>query len=567
MRQIFSVKKLFSVALFGVILLISNAQSAEQTTTSTVNTQTSTTAVTTPTTTAVTTAVTAPTTKPATTVTTVTTTPAVATTSTPAKITSTTPVTTVKTTVSTPTPSHTMIINTPVIVPTTTTPITPALNKSGLLSFDFQDIEIRTLLQLIANNAGLNFIISDTVKGNITLTLKNVTWQQALKTVLESRGLASRRAGNVMFISTIEELTSNESKQLQSDETLSNLAPLTSTIVHLKYASAKDIADLLKGPQSQLLTSRGQVAPDSHTNSLVIRDAKSNLGEVIKAIRQLDIPAKQVLIEARIVNIDVNFEKEIGARFGITNPQHLTGTFQGANQLASGVQMPLVQNAAGTVDPTQRLNFNNAAGNNVFGNTPGSIGLAVAKVAGVYLDLELSALEGEDHAEIISSPRVMTSNQQKALIQTGEQIPYQESTSSGATSVTFKNAVLSLEITPQITPDNKIILTLKASQDSRGAPTVISGGAGTTSTSIPSINTEEVDSNVILNNNETIVLGGVYKQTKQHTMERIPFLGSIPFIGNLFKHTFDHDRKEELLIFITPKIVTGNPGTMYKGEG
>ena len=178
--------------------------------------------------------------------------------------------------------------------------------------------------------------------------------------------------------------------------------------------------------------------------------------------------------------------------------------------------------------------------------------------------MELSALEGEDHLEVISSPRVMTSNQQKAVIQTGEQIPYQESTSSGATSVSFKNAVLSLEITPQITPDNKIILNVKATQDTRGANTVISGGAGTTSTSIPSINTQAVQSNVILNNNETIVLGGVYKQTKQHTIEKVPFLGSIPVVGYLFRHSSDKDIKTELLVFITPKIINPLTGTPLK---
>jgi len=432
-----------------------------------------------------------------------------------------------------------------------TTPI-----KNNLLSFDFQDIEIRTLLQLIANNSNLNFIISDTVKGNITLTLKNVTWQQALNIVLQSHGLASHHVGNVMYISTIEEITSNETKQLQSDETLSSLGPLTSTIVHLKYANATDIANLLKGAQSQLLTSRGQVAADTHTNSIIIRDVKSTLSDVSKTIAQLDVPAKQVLIEARIVNIDVNFEKELGARFGITNPPHLSGTFTGANSLMQGTPLASVTNPAGTIDPTQRLNFNVAAGTSVFGATPGSIGLAIARIGSGYLDLELSALEGEDHAEIISSPRVMTSNQQKAIIQTGEEIPYQESTSSGATSVAFKNAVLSLEITPQITPDNKIILTLKAAQDTRGQDTVISGAAGGTSTSIPAINTQEVDSNIILNNNETIVLGGVYKQTKEHIYERIPFLGSLPIVGALFRHTSDHNQKTELLVFITPKIVS-----------
>jgi type IV pilus assembly protein PilQ len=441
-------------------------------------------------------------------------------------------------------------------------------SKDGLLSFDFQDIEIRTLLQLIAKNSGLNFIISDTVKGNITLSLKNVTWDRALDIILKARGLTGRRVGNVIMISTIEEITSNESKQLQSEETLANLAPLSSKIVHLKYAAAADVAELLKGSKSQLLTPRGQVAVDTHTNSIIIRDTATNLIVVEKEIQQLDVPAKQVLIEARIVNIDVNYEKELGARFGISHSTWMSGTFFGANSLAQGATPANVTNAGGTIDPTQRLNFNVPA-TAIFGNNPGSIGMAVANIGGITLDLELSALEGENHAELISSPRVMTSNQQKAVIQTGEEIPYQESTSSGATSVSFKNAVLSLEITPQITPDNKIVLTIKATQDSRGADTILSSTAGGTSSSVPAINTQEVESNVILNNNETVVLGGVYKQTKNHTFVRIPFLGQIPIIGALFTNTSDNDEKTELLIFITPKIVGLNTGTnnVMRGEG
>jgi type IV pilus assembly protein PilQ len=441
--------------------------------------------------------------------------------------------------------------------------------QNGTLSFDFQDIEIKALLQLIAKNSGLNFIISDGVKGNITLNLKNVTWQRALDIVMEARGLTARRTGNVILISTIEERTATESKELQSAETLSNLAPLQSTIIHLKYANATDIATLLKGAQSQLLTSRGQVAVDSHTNSVIIRDTKTNLTELVRAIRQLDVPAKQVLIEARIVNIDVNFEKELGARFGVSHSRWLSGSFTGANSLAQGTSPANVATPSGTIDPTQRLNFNTPAAS-LFGASPGTLGLAVTKIGGVLLDLELSALEGEDHLEIISSPRVMTSNQQTAVIQTGEEIPYQESTSSGATSVSFKNAVLSLEITPQITPDNKIILNLKATQDSRGTDTQLSSGS--TATAIPSINTQEVKSNVILNNNETIVLGGIYKQTKERAYQRIPFFGSLPLVGNLFKHTSVHDEKTELLIFITPKVINTNSRVMaktnniYKGE-
>jgi type IV pilus assembly protein PilQ len=251
----------------------------------------------------------------------------------------------------------------------------------------------------------------------------------------------------------------------------------------------------------------------------------------------------------------VDFEKELGALFGLSKPHYLSGTFQGANSLAQGTALPNVTNAQNAVDPTQRLNFNNPAVSSSLGGTPGSIAIAVAKVGGQYLDLQLSALEAENHLEIIASPHVMTSNQQKATIQQGVEIPYQASTSSGATSVSFQNAVLSLEITPQITPNNKIILLVKASNDTQGQNVVTSATAGSTSTSIPSINTESVSSSVILNNNETAVLGGIYTRTKIHQFERIPVLGDIPIIGALFRNTTDSDKKSELLIFLTPKVI------------
>lgn len=433
---------------------------------------------------------------------------------------------------------------------------TPAQNNK--LSFYFQDIEIRALLQLIAKTAHLNFIVSDSVKGNITLNLKNVTWQEALDIVLKSRGLASRHIGNVVFISTLEDITNNETKQLQSAEDISNLAPVSSKLIHLKYTNAADIAALLKGPQSQLLTSRGQVAVDSRTNSLILRDTKATLADIVPEIRRLDVPARQVLIEARIVNIDTDYEEELGVRFGVTNPTHLTGTFAGGNSMNQGAAPQNVTNLAGVVDPTKRLNFNSPAAALASGANPGSIAITLARIGSNLLDLELSALEGESHAKIIARPRVVTANQQKAVIQTGEEIPYQEATSSGATSVTFKNALLMLEITPQITPDNKINLKIKATEDSRGQNTQV-GTTGATPTTIPAINTQEVQSNVLLNNDETIVLGGVYKLTKENSIDRIPFLGSLPVIGYLFSHTHEHSRKSELLIFITPKIIETRP--------
>lgn len=429
---------------------------------------------------------------------------------------------------------------------------TAADNK---ISFYFQNIEVRSLLQLIAKSSGVNFIISDAVKGSMSLNLKNVTWQQALDVILSSRGLASRKIGNVIYVSTIEEISASETKRMASEEQMLNLAPLASKVIHLNYALATDVANILKGPQNQLLTPRGQVAVDTRTNTLFVRDTPTSLNDIVPKVIKLDIPARQVLIEARIVNINTTYEQELGVRFGVSDTRHLSGTFQGANSIAQGNNPANVMNAGGTVDPTQRLNFNIPATTLFDGSTPAGIAVALAHIGPALLDLELSALEGEDHAHIIARPRVITSNQQKAMIQTGEEIPYQQATSSGATSITFKDAVLSLEITPQITPDDKIILSLKATENSKGENIITGGTGGVPTSEVPAINTQAVQSNVLLNNNETIVLGGVYKQTKDNAVDRIPFFGSLPVVGALFRHNHVEDQKNELLIFITPKII------------
>lgn len=431
-------------------------------------------------------------------------------------------------------------------------------NNKNNLSFYFQNVEVRTLLQLIAKSSGLNFIISDEVKGTVTLNLKDVTWQQALAVVLKTQGLSSRRVGNVIYISTIEEITSNETKQMKSEDALANLAPLSSKFITLKYSTAKDIAEILKGSGNSLLSSRGQVAIDSRTNSLIIKDTEKNLQEIVPAIKKLDIPARQVLIEARIVTIDIEYEKELGIRFGLSNTRSLSGTIAGASQLAQGTSVANIFDYTNTSNriPVDRLNFNVPANSLFNGSTPASIGLALAKLGDVMLDLELSALEGSSHAKLISRPRIVTSNQQKALIQTGEEIPYQEASSSGASTVTFKKAVLSLEIVPQITPDNRIVLSIKATQDSRGTNTAV-GAVGGVPLTVPAINTQEVQSHVLLNNEETIVIGGVYKEQKVNTWDRVPFFSDLPIVGNFFNHKGEHNRKSELLIFITPKIISG----------
>lgn len=444
---------------------------------------------------------------------------------------------------------------------------------SGKMSFYFQNIEIRTLLQLIAKTSGLNFIISDLVKGNITLNLKNVTWRQALDMILKANGLGQTRNGRTIFISTSEDLASKATKELQTQQDIANLQPLSSTVIKFKYTDAVAMSHLLKGPQGTLLTQRGEVAVDTLTNSLIVKDTKRNLAIITKMLKRLDIRTRQVSIEARIVNIDTSYEEQLGIRFGISNTTSLSGTLSGANQLAQGIGVAQV------TPLDQRLNFNLPANSLSSGATPASIGLALARLGPVLLDLELSALEEEGHSQIISRPRVVTANLQKAYIMTGEEIPYQESTSSGATSIAFKKAVLSLEITPQITVDNKINLKLKANQDTRGQQLIIAasvptngtgtstGTGGTVNTSSanvgavfgpPTINTQQVESSILLNNNETIAIGGIYKTSKTKTLDRIPFFGSLPYVGALFRHTGVKNETTELLIFITPKIVNSS---------
>lgn len=457
-----------------------------------------------------------------------------------------------------------------------TAPIPTTTKNTGLMSFSFQNIDLKTLLQLIAKNSDLNFIISDNVKGNTTLNLKNVTWQDALNIVLKSNGLAQRHIGNALFISTAEDINLREAKQMQINQELNNLSPLRTTLIRLKYTNAIALAKVLKGENGSLLTQRGEVAVDRPTNSVIIRDIQSNLNEITRYIKRLDIPAKQVSIEARIVNIDTLYEAQLGVRFGLSNTRSFSGTLNGANQLAQGTN-------AAFIDPLdQRLNFDIPANVLSNGTSPASIGLALARLGPVLLDLELSALEEEGHTQIISKPRVVTSNQQRAMILTGEEIPYQQATSSGATSIEFKKAVLSLEIIPQITPDNKILLRLKANQDSRGQQLLVAegttsssstSGTATTTTSTPAvfgpptINTQQVESYVLLRDNETVVIGGIYKITKANTFDRVPFLSSIPVIGALFRHRGIKNEKTELLIFLTPKIIREEPRLLaYKGD-
>jgi type IV pilus assembly protein PilQ len=410
------------------------------------------------------------------------------------------------------------------------------------ISLNFQSINIRAVLQLLADFTGINMVISGDINKDITLKLDNVPWDQALDVILTTQGLDKRQAGNVMLIDTKDNLSKQEESQLKNKQIIQKLEPIRSELIQINYAKAADLAILIKDRQSSLLSDRGKISVDARTNTLWIQDIGAKIEEVRELIKQLDVPVKQVLIEARIVDVTKDFEKNLGIRWGISRPTHLSGSLEGANGFQT---LPGSANPA-AVPIADRLNLDLAAAP-IAGATPASVGIALARLGdNILLDLELSALESEGRAELISSPRLITTNQQAAVIESGEEIPYQEATSSGATAVAFKKAVLSLKVTPQITPDNRILMDLKINQDRRGPET-----AG-----VPSILTKEIQTNVLVNNGQTIVLGGIYRQDKRKDFRRIPFFGSLPVVGPLFGNKRMVANDEELLIFITPRIIT-----------
>lgn len=420
------------------------------------------------------------------------------------------------------------------------------------ISLNFQNIPIRSVLQILAEFTGINMVVNEKVQGNITLRLKNIPWDQALDIILKTNSLDKRQTGNVMLIAPSAILFEQQRNELKAQQAVVSLSPLRSDLIQINYAKALDIATLLKDKNNSLLSKRGSLSVDTRTNTIWIQDTGLQIDEIRNLISQLDVPVKQVLIEARIVDVTKDFERDLGVLFGISRPTHLSGTLAGANQLAQGITPPNVTPIA------QRLNVNLAAP--VSAGVPGSIGIALAKLGdGILLDLELSALESEGKGEIIASPRLITTNQQAAVIESGEEIPYQESTSSGATAIAFKKAVLSLKVTPQITPDNKILMTLQINQDKPSAQ-LFNG--------VPAIRTKEIQTNVLVNNGQTIVLGGIYEQDKNNAINRIPFLGSLPIVGALFRNTHTTISNEELLIFITPRIITNSLSiTTIEGQG
>ncbi|MBB1475938.1 type IV pilus secretin PilQ family protein [Shewanella sp. SG41-3] len=407
------------------------------------------------------------------------------------------------------------------------------------LSLNFQNISVRTVLQIIADYNNFNLVTSDTVEGEITLRLDDVPWDQALDLILQTKGLDKRIEGNILMVAPSEELAIRESNDLKNRQEVKELAPLYSEYLQINYAKAVDIADLLKTTDSTLLSSRGSVAVDERTNTLLVKDTAEILENVHRLIDVLDIPIKQVLIEARMVTVKDDVSEDLGIRWGITDQQGTkgtSGTINGATDIANGI-IPSVND---------RLNVNLPAA----ASSATSIAFHVAKLAdGTVLDLELSALEQENKGEIIASPRITTSNQKSAYIEQGVEIPYVESASSGATTVTFKKAVLSLRVTPQITPDDRVILDLEITQDSQGTTVATPTGEAV------AIDTQRIGTQVLVDNGETIVLGGIYQQNLISRVSKVPVLGDIPLVGFLFRNSTDTNERQELLIFVTPKIV------------
>lgn len=416
------------------------------------------------------------------------------------------------------------------------------------LSLNFQDIDVRSVLQLIADFTDLNLVASDTVQGNITLRLQNVPWDQALDLVLKTKGLDKRKVGNVLLVAPAAEIAERERQELESQQQIAELAPLRRELIQVNYAKASQMAALFQQVTSGQGTERGSITVDERTNSIIAYQTQERLDELRRIVVQLDIPMRQVMIEARIVEADVGYDKSLGVRWGgnlwangskwnawgkngnlgvaddPTDSGRQTGRFPGVRE--TPLNSPFVDLAAN-------------------GSTSG-IGLGFV-TNNAILDLQLSAMEKSGHGEVVSQPKVVTSDKETAKIMKGSEIPYQEASSSGATSTSFKEAVLSLEVTPQITPDNRIIMDVKVTKDEPDFANAIDG--------VPSLKKNEVNAKVLVSDGETIVIGGVFSNAQIKTVEKVPFLGDVPFVGRLFKRDFVQDNKSELLIFITPRIM------------
>ncbi|MEM9401121.1 MAG: type IV pilus secretin PilQ [Pseudomonadota bacterium] len=428
------------------------------------------------------------------------------------------------------------------------------------LTLNFQDIETRAVLQLLAETSGKNIVVSDTVSGNVTLRLRNVPWDQALDIVMTTKGLDMRQNGNVIIVAPADEIAARETADLEAKQAISELEPLYSEFLQVNYAKAADLSTLIaQGGENSLLSERGSIAVDDRTNTLLVQDTADRLQDIRRLVRTLDIPIKQVLIQSRIVVVNDNFSRDLGVRLGVTAFNEngddgvtvISGTGQGTDTMVTSAIDNLADPANGTIFPIQLPTLNNRYNVNVpIAEGAGRFSLAVLE-SDYLVDLELTALEAEGRGEIVSTPRVITANQSEAFIEQGVEIPFQQAAASGATAVEFKKAVLSLRVTPQITPDNKIIMDLAVNSDSVGQ-VISTGGAGGT---VPSIDTRRVETQVLVKDGQTVVLGGIYETERRETINKVPFLGDIPVAGRLFRSTQQVNNKAELLVFVTPRIL------------
>ncbi len=425
------------------------------------------------------------------------------------------------------------------------------------LTLNFQDIETRAVLQLLADTSDLNIVVSDTVQGNVTLRLQNVPWDQALDILMTTRGLDMRRNGSVIIVAPAEEIAARERAELEALQEIQTLEPLRSEFIQVNYAKASDLASLIsESGQNPLISERGSVAIDERTNTLLVQDTSERLANIRRLVTTLDIPVRQVLIESRIVIVNDDYGRELGVRFGATAVNDrgnsglvsMTGSGAGSDIIVGSALDNI--NSTGNPFPVtvpsanQRYNVNVPVANPV-----GAIALAILD-SDYLVDLELSALEAEGQGDIISAPRIVTANQREASIEQGVEIPYQESSSSGATTTQFRPAVLSLTVTPQVTPDDRIIMDLLVTKDSVGELV-----ASATGGFVPSIDTRSIATQVLVNDGETVVLGGIYETETRETVNKVPFLGDVPGLGVLFRSKAVTNNKAELLIFVTPKIL------------
>ena len=427
------------------------------------------------------------------------------------------------------------------------------------LTLNFQDIETRAVLQLLADVSGRNIVVSDTVQGNVTLRLQSVPWDQALDIVLATKGLDMRANGNVIIVAPAEEIAARERADLESRKEIKELEPLVAEFLQVNYAKASDLADLISGGSSSggnaLISERGSVAIDDRTNILLLQDTADRIVSIRRLVATLDIPVRQVLIESRIVVVRDDFSRDLGIRWGATIVKEsgnglitTTGSSEGTNSIVNDAADNI--NSSGQPFPVGIPNLDDRFNVNLPVASPaGRFALAILD-DDYLIDLELSALQAEGRGEVISSPRVITANGKEATIKQGVEIPYQEASSSGATTTSFKEAVLSLTVTPQITPDNRIIMDLLVTKDSVGEIVTTTGGGF-----VPSIDTRSVETQVLVNNGQTVVLGGIYETEQGETQTKVPYLGDIPGIGVFFRSTRVVSQKSELLIFITPKIL------------